>query len=278
LAPRGEGLAVTLRVRPLGERGPALAPGAGAPLLLAHVDGVPTQASRDLALEAGLAEKVVAACSVLEGRETGNCEWLLEAPEPCLELLAALEALGDQVRVEWPHGKPVTLRARLGRESLRGSLRRVGAEFFLEASVTLDQGLDLSLCELLRLSLGQGRFVRLEQGDFIELSTELREQLAGIAAARREAVDAQSNEIALPPTAFGALEGLMSEASGVVLDATAVKWRGEFARVFDSKPRLPRGLNAELRDYQVDGFRWLARLGELGFGACLADVGPSRKC
>jgi SNF2 family DNA or RNA helicase len=34
---------------------------------------------------------------------------------------------------------------------------------------------------------------------------------------------------------------------------------------------VPRGLNAELRDYQLDGFRWLARLGELGFGACLAD-------
>jgi len=271
LAPRGEGLAVTLRVRPLGERGPALAPGAGAPLLLAHVDAVATQATRDLALESELADRVVAACGVLEGRETGDREWFLEAPEPCLELLAGVAALGDEVRVEWPHGKPVTLRARLDRQSLRGRLRRVGAEFFLEASVALDQGLDLALCELLRLSVGQGRFVRLEQGDFVELSLELREQLAAIAASRREVADPQSNEIALPSTAFGALEGLMSGTSDLVLDPPTVKWRDELARVFDSKPRLPRGLTAELRDYQIDGFRWLARLGDLGFGACLAD-------
>lgn len=272
LAPKGEGLAVTFRTRPLGDRGPAVMPGAGAPALVAHIDGVAAQASRDLALEVERAAKVVAACPVLEGRETGNGEWFLEAPEPSLELLASLQLLGDAIRVEWPHGKPLTLRARLGRESLRGSLRRVGAEFFLDASVALDQGLDLSLCELLRLSVGQGRFVRLEHGDFVELSSELREQLAAIAAARQEASEADSNEIALPQTAFSALEGLMqAAANGVVLDAPAVKWRDEFARVFDSKPRLPRGLNAELRDYQVDGFRWLARLGELGFGACLAD-------
>ncbi|HYQ16402.1 MAG TPA: DEAD/DEAH box helicase [Polyangiaceae bacterium] len=272
LAPRGEGLVVTLRVRPLGERGPALAPGAGATVLFAHVDGVAAQAIRDLALEVERAGAVVAACPVLDGREAGDNEWFLEAPEPCLELLASLSSLGDQVRVEWPHGKPVTLRARLGRESLRGRLRRVGAAFFLDASFELTDGLELSLSELLRLSLGQGRFVRLEQGDFVELSTELRDQLAAIAAARGEAADPASNEIALPQTAFGALEALMSQASKhIVLDAPAVKWRDEFAKVFDSKPRLPRGLNAELRDYQVDGFRWLARLGELGFGACLAD-------
>jgi len=272
LAPRGEGLAVTLRTRPLGEGGPAIVPGAGAPVLVAHIDGRPTQASRDLALEIERANKIVTACPVLEGREAGTAEWFLEGPEPCLELLASLALLADEVRVEWPHGKPLTLRARLGLESVRGRLRRAGAEFFLEASVAIEPDVDLSLCELLRLSIGQGRFVRLERGDFVELSSELREQLTALAAARHEVVDPGSNEIALPQTAFGALEGLMqADASRIVLDAPSVKWRDEFARVFDSKPRLPRGLNAELRDYQVDGFRWLARLGELGFGACLAD-------
>lgn len=271
LSPRGAGLVAALRVRPLGERGPAIAPGAGAPLLVAQLDGTPLQASRDLQLETELASKVIAACAVLEGRETSSHEWLLETAEACLELLAALHTLGNQVRVEWPHGKPLTLRGRLGRQSLRGSVRRVGAEFFLEASAALDDGLDLPLVELLRLYVGQSRFVRLEQGDFVELSAELREQLAAIAAARREVADAPSNEVSLPPTALAALEGLLAPSTSLTLDAPAVKWRDEFARVFDSKPRVPRGLNAELRDYQLDGFRWLARLGELGFGACLAD-------
>jgi SNF2 family DNA or RNA helicase len=34
---------------------------------------------------------------------------------------------------------------------------------------------------------------------------------------------------------------------------------------------LPEGLNASLRDYQLEGFKWLCFLQENGFGGCLAD-------
>ena len=37
------------------------------------------------------------------------------------------------------------------------------------------------------------------------------------------------------------------------------------------EPELPSTLRAELRPYQHDGFRWLARLARWGAGACLAD-------
>ena len=37
------------------------------------------------------------------------------------------------------------------------------------------------------------------------------------------------------------------------------------------EPALPSTLKAELRDYQVEGYRWLARLAHLGLGGCLAD-------
>jgi len=36
-------------------------------------------------------------------------------------------------------------------------------------------------------------------------------------------------------------------------------------------PPLPPGLEAELRPYQAEGYRWMARLAQAGFGACLAD-------
>ncbi len=35
--------------------------------------------------------------------------------------------------------------------------------------------------------------------------------------------------------------------------------------------KLPEGLNASLRSYQVEGFRWLCLLQKNGFGGCLAD-------
>jgi SNF2 family DNA or RNA helicase len=37
------------------------------------------------------------------------------------------------------------------------------------------------------------------------------------------------------------------------------------------EPQLPSTLQAELRDYQIDGFSWLSRLAHWGVGACLAD-------
>ena len=37
------------------------------------------------------------------------------------------------------------------------------------------------------------------------------------------------------------------------------------------QPQVPSTLQAELRDYQREGFAWLARLAEWGVGACLAD-------
>jgi superfamily II DNA or RNA helicase len=271
LTPRASGMTVALIVRPLGERGPASPPGLGSPSILARVDGESQQASRDLSAEARNAAEVTAGCPVLDGRQTADAEWFLESADACLELLTCTATLGEKVRVEWPQGQPLKLLGRLERSSLRGSLRRVGTSFLLDARLTLGGELDLPLHELLALLPEQhGRFVRLAQGDFVELSVELREQLAAIAAASEKSDDAPS-AVALPATALSALDGLLAQDSRLVPDAGTVKWRDEFAKVFDSRPRVPRGLTAELRDYQLDGFRWLARLAELGFGACLAD-------
>jgi SNF2 family DNA or RNA helicase len=37
------------------------------------------------------------------------------------------------------------------------------------------------------------------------------------------------------------------------------------------KIAIPSALQAELRDYQREGFKWMVRLSEWGAGACLAD-------
>jgi SNF2 family DNA or RNA helicase len=60
---------------------------------------------------------------------------------------------------------------------------------------------------------------------------------------------------------------------GMQLTSTKA-WREQLARLTEARtlqPEPPSTLQAELRDYQLDGFRWLARLAHWGAGACLAD-------
>ena len=50
-----------------------------------------------------------------------------------------------------------------------------------------------------------------------------------------------------------------------------MKLRHDLEALRSFEPDVPSTLQAELRPYQVDGYRWLARLSRFGAGACLAD-------
>ena len=73
------------------------------------------------------------------------------------------------------------------------------------------------------------------------------------------------------PLAAFALEELANDAGGVKADKL---WREHLLRLRaldDYQPQLPSTLQADLRDYQLAGYQWLARLAHWGVGACLAD-------
>ena len=120
------------------------------------------------------------------------------------------------------------------------------------------------------------RFVRLSSGDIMRLGSEAE---AVIDLADSLGVDAGAlagGVEGLPPNRVLFVDGLvkrMGRESGLRLtrnDAFRAIVR-DFDAYADADVAVPDGLNAELRPYQVDGFRWLTLLDRFGFGGILAD-------
>ncbi len=275
IQPRGAGLAIALSVRPLGAAGPQSKPGQGAPTLLGHVENQFVQADRDLNEEKRLTQQLLDACEALRANEIGDYAYELSEPSDCLELVSSLRKLEPSVHVEWPLGKPLRLRASVSRKSLRGGIRRAGDFFLATGSLEVDSELTLDLEELLRLSAeSSGRFLRLENGDYLEIERELRETLEALTTAESastRAAKAGLRGVALGKSAVSSLEELFAHGSPFSLDKGSKEFRDRLSAAFAKKPKLPRTLQAELRPYQEEGFVWLARLSELELGACLAD-------
>jgi len=270
LVPQGVGLNVTATVRPLGESGPVLPIGHGVPTLVGNIGGSSLQTERDLELERSRLDELLRGCPVLELSEVEPGHFALGEPEQCLELISQLQRIGESIRVEWPQGKSFQLRASIGRRALRGSLTHEGGWFLASGTVTIDSGLTLDLEQLVELlANGSDRFLKLETGEYIEIEQELRELVEALRVSEQRR--GKKNQLAVPLSALASLERLTSETSGLKLDVTAQAWRERFDAAFSKDLPIPRGLQAELRDYQIEGYRWLARLAELELGACLAD-------
>ncbi|WP_210411020.1 DEAD/DEAH box helicase [Oerskovia sp. KBS0722] len=130
--------------------------------------------------------------------------------------------------------------------------------------------------------------------DGVRLTAAEREHLARVHAEGRSAVvqlrgrwvladptaaNAASRRTAQPVSALDAVSAALTGVARVGdqdLVVTPTPWLDRLrAELEDPTPArdvvVPERLNASLRDYQLEGLRWLARLTGLGLGACLAD-------
>jgi len=267
LLPSGNGLRAGLYVRPLGSAGPYFKPGEGPTTVAGTFGDQRVQTRRDLALEAENADQVATACPTLSALDGSDREWLLEKPESCLELLEELRAAGDAILVEWPEGESFSISPPARLEQLYINLHQKQKWFELGGQLTLDDSLVLDMRKLLELTqVAAGRFIPLGQGHFLTLSNELRKRLDEI----RTYAEVRRDEIRLHPFATLALEDFAAPGRFKADQA----WQRLVRRVKESErleSPVPSTLQAELRDYQLDGYRWLARLAHLGVGGCLAD-------
>ncbi|HIK43674.1 MAG TPA: DEAD/DEAH box helicase [Leptolyngbyaceae cyanobacterium M65_K2018_010] len=268
LLPAGEGLKVSLLTRPFGDDGPYYRPGSGGEMVIAEIDGKRLQTHRDLKAEQQLAQAVEAACPTLQRLEDEGGEWLIGDPEDCLELLLELQDLGDQAVVEWPEGEKMRIAHRVSLSNFKIQIQRQRDWFAAsgELQISDDEVMDIQrLLELLEAS--PGRFVKLADGQFLALTQEFRKRLDDLRAFSEKS----GSGLRFHPLASLAMEDWIDEVGQLKTDQ---HWKAHIQRLKEAQalqPEVPSTLQAQLRDYQLEGFNWLARLAHWGVGACLAD-------
>lgn len=268
LFPLNAGLNLKLLARPFDAVGPYFAPGKGGSTVIAEIEGTRTLTTRDLLAETERAQKVIDSCSVLQEIPPENFEWILDDPEDCLELLLSLNALEGDVVLEWPEGEKFKLSPALSLSNFNMSLTRQRDWFAVDGEVQINPEQVMGLQQLMKL-LGeaQGRFLPLGDGQFLALTDTFRKRLEELRAISEK----HGKGLRLNPLASLSLEDWIDEVGDLKTDKHWKQHLGRLKEVRTLEPTLPSTLQAELRDYQVEGFKWLARLSAWGVGACLAD-------
>jgi superfamily II DNA or RNA helicase len=255
-------------VRPLGEDGPAYVPGVGSHSVLVPAGGTHRRINRDLGAETAALEAVAAACPALASWRESDTAWRIEALDAALETLQQLHDFAGPLRLEWPQGAAIKPTRNVGASSLSLNIASGRDWFEVTGRIEVDEDLVLDMAEVLaRLGSTPGRFVALDNGRYLALTEDLRRRLDGFAAVTEAAKGGRRIGVA----GAGAVEDLVNAAGAVKADKRWSELIDRLASVQHYEPELPSGLDADLRDYQLQGFAWLARLSRLGLGACLAD-------
>jgi len=266
LSPAGAHLALRLVAAPLGAEGPRVTPGAGRARLMAAVRGEAVGTRRDLARERASLAAVLDALPFLDEPAAGaSCEWLIADAEDALGAVERLPTLEAIAAVEWPKGKPVRV-VTVDVPQLGLVVRDDRDWFRIDGRATIDEATVLDFAALLAAAQSKSRFVPMGEGVYAALAHSLKTKLADLAAV----AESDRDGVRMPYVAASWLDAALA---GARLESDAA-FRGAIERLHrahEEAAALPRTLQAELRPYQEDGYRWAMRLASAGLGGCLAD-------
>lgn len=193
--------------------------------------------------------------------------------EEAINLIEKVETIRDQVEILWDKDseKPIRVLGSITAKSLKVEITSKRNWFGITGSCKLgDEEVPIEkLLESMndRDNPLSSNYVRLADGQFAKIESELRKKLERV----RNVSHLDRKSLVLDSTAAQEIQSLAEED----IQWKAAKAWEERMRKFhsarDLDPKLPAGLNADLRDYQVEGYKWLRRLSEWGVGGILAD-------
>lgn len=263
------GLAVELWARPVAG-GAYFEPGAGVPTIARYHDAEREAVERDLIAEKSHAEECQRVLGLDRFSSPRPWRWSIDGGDATLDFLADVQTHSDpRWVIEWSNSN--VPRPEVVGEITPGNLQlEIGNDhdwFGVEGTIDVG-GQKVPLIAVLNALRGNSRYVQLKSGKWAMIAAEFRDRLAAL----DDLLHRNQSKMNLDVTAAPLLEDLFKDQQITIKAAT--EWRKALQRLEQARnhhPEVPKELNADLRDYQVEGYRWLSRLAAWGVGGCLAD-------
>ncbi len=243
------------------------------------VDGLAVQRIRDAVAERKRARKVVQALSLDRYRNMRDWVWQIEDPDEVVDLLSAAGELagsehqtsGDQLKLVWHQNSARQLNI-IGSVSTANVSVKVARQrdwFGVNGTCKIgDQEIPLQdVLAGLRGATRMDGFIEVQPGQWASIAEEFRATLQRLADVSND----NRGKLQLDASAAMALSAIDEQTLNIEADKA---WKSCLSKVRSIKtinPDPPVSLNCDLREYQVEGFRWMCRLSEWGVGGILAD-------
>lgn len=252
-------------------------PGHGNITTIIERDGKKLQLVRKLKAEKKNMKRITEGLIEAEVCDEGD-EWLPDSVTDALTLTTEQLLLFMQwcknnqeiCTMEWPENQKLNLYSGISSSSASISFMQKGGWFEVEGNVEIDKGQVISLQKLLNIMRenNKQKFIRIGDNEYITLSTQLSRILK-----RLDTVTSESHShLQMAPAAVSLIGEILDDKSLNLKSNPAVtRLRKRIEESNTTSPFVPNTLNAQLRDYQEEGFEWLSKVTSWGAGVCLAD-------
>ena len=280
---------VTLRVGPAADNSFQLAavvrasdsllfvPGKGNITSIVEQDGRKVQLVRNLKQERKSMKEIsreLAALDFLEEDEDWMPESITESVtlpvQTMLPFIQWCKEHGEVCVLEWAEGCKVTFHPGISSSAAHIAFKSKNNWFEVEGDVEISDGQVLSLQKLLDLMHRNARqkYIRIGDSEFITISNRLSHLLKRLDTVTNE----NRSHLQMAPAAVSLLGDVLDDASlHIRRDGAVDALRRRIEEGSRHVPAVPRTLQAQLRDYQEEGFEWMSKLTAWGAGVCLAD-------
>ncbi|MDR0704152.1 MAG: DEAD/DEAH box helicase [Planctomycetaceae bacterium] len=293
LTPNGEGIQSEFFVKPLGEKSQAHRPGVGSERVIEETDGQKMQTVRNLKTEIQKREQFVSKIKSFQSASAiSKDQYVFETPNDALTFLSELKDIETkttaetpvkkrkkktdtlspvtekEIEIYWPYGEKFSVSSTVTFGNMNLAFSSLNEWLSAEGSVSVDDD-SINLLRLLELMDEniENRFIKLDDKKFLALTNELRKRLGEL----KRLSNVKGKTIQIHSLAAAGLEDFFDAIPTLQKNTVWNNIKKQIAEARDYQVPFPKGFVGDLRDYQTEGYQWLARCANWGVGCCLAD-------